>query len=225
MRRQAPRSKSWRIAMHRHALRARVTDHGVVCGGGIGRSAQSQTTTGAPGGICDKPRRWRMPLAKAASEMVRGEAIGSVSRKMDAGRLAQLRSRACDLRPEAPAEPKRSRRDWKAPAAAQREYSRCANGSTSRMKGEVRARVSSGQRPAGQRGGSPTGSGGRGGWSRQMVGARPGCAAWPPASGLPLTVGRLRPLGRSCAGSRNRRDSWAGRVGRPLGSLLHADGA
>jgi hypothetical protein len=36
-----------------------------------------------------------MPLAKAASEMVRGGAIGSVSRKMDAGRLAQLRRRAC----------------------------------------------------------------------------------------------------------------------------------
>jgi hypothetical protein len=30
-----------------------------------------------------------MPLAKAASEMVRGAAIGSMSRKMDAGRLAQ----------------------------------------------------------------------------------------------------------------------------------------
>jgi hypothetical protein len=132
-------------------------------GGGVGGSAQSQAP-GATGGICDKPRRWRMPLAKAASEMVRGEAIGSVSRKVDAGRLAQLRSRACDLGPEAPAEPKRSRRDWKAPATAQREYSRCANGSSSRMTGEVRARVSSGQGPAGQRGGSPTGSGGGGGW-------------------------------------------------------------
>jgi hypothetical protein len=77
--------------------------------GGVRRAAQSQATTGAPGGICDKPRR--MLLAKAASEMARGAAIGSVSRKMDAGRLAQLRSRACDLRPAAPAEPKRSRRD------------------------------------------------------------------------------------------------------------------
>jgi hypothetical protein len=75
-------------------------------------------------------------------------AIGSVSSKMDAGRLAQLRSCACDLRPAAPAEPKPSRRDWKAPAAAQREYSRCADGSTSRMTGKVRARVSSGQRRA-----------------------------------------------------------------------------
>jgi hypothetical protein len=109
---------------------------------------QSQATIGAPGGICDKPRRWRMPLAKAASEMVRGGAIGSVSRKMDAGRLAQLRSRACDLRPAAPAVLERSRRDWKAPAAAPREYSQCADGSISRMTGEVRARVSSGHRPA-----------------------------------------------------------------------------
>jgi hypothetical protein len=80
-------------------------------GGGVGHSAQSQATIGAPGGICDKPRRWRMPLAKVAFEMVRGAAIRSVSRKMDAGRLAQLRSRACDLRPAVPAAPKRSRRD------------------------------------------------------------------------------------------------------------------
>jgi hypothetical protein len=31
-----------------------------------------------------------MPLAKAASEMVRGGAIGSVSRKMDAGAAAEI---------------------------------------------------------------------------------------------------------------------------------------
>jgi hypothetical protein len=74
---------------HRPALRASVTDHGVVWGWGrVGRSAQSHATIRAPGGIFDKPRQWRMPLAKAASERVRGAAIGSVSRKMDAGRLA-----------------------------------------------------------------------------------------------------------------------------------------
>jgi hypothetical protein len=44
-------------------------------GGGVGRSAQSHATIGAPGGICDTPRRWRMPLAKAASEMVRDREI------------------------------------------------------------------------------------------------------------------------------------------------------
>jgi hypothetical protein len=92
------------VLAHHHALRASVTYHGMVCGG-IGCSAQSQAATGAPGSNCDKPRRRPMPLAKAAPQMVRGAAIRSVSRKMNAGRLVQLRSRACALRPAALAEP------------------------------------------------------------------------------------------------------------------------
>jgi hypothetical protein len=76
-----------------------------------------------------------MRLAKAAFKMVRGAAFASVSRKMDTGWLAQLRSCACDLRPAAPAASKLCRRDWKAPAAAQRKYSLCDDGSTSLMTG------------------------------------------------------------------------------------------
>jgi hypothetical protein len=116
----APSSKK-QVVAHRYALRASVTDYGMVCrggGGGVGRLEQSQAIAGAPGGICDTFRRERMPLVKAVSRMVRGAAIGSVPRKMEAERLAQLCSGACDLRPAATAAQKRSRMDRKAPAAA-----------------------------------------------------------------------------------------------------------
>jgi hypothetical protein len=65
---------------------------------------------------------------------------------MNAERLAQLRSLACYSRPATLASQNRSGRDWKAPAAAWREYSHCAEGSTSPMIGELRTRTSSGHR-------------------------------------------------------------------------------
>jgi hypothetical protein len=69
------------------------------------------------------------------------------------------------------------------------------------------------------------GSGGGGSLDRQREGTRLGLAAWPPASGLPLTVGRLWPPGRPCAGNQIPHDAAAGRAGHPHGSLRHLDNA
>jgi hypothetical protein len=70
---------------------------------------QSQATIEAPSSICDKPRR--MPLVKATFGMVREAAVGSVSRKNEAERLAQLCSCACNFWSAAPSVPDQFRRD------------------------------------------------------------------------------------------------------------------
>jgi hypothetical protein len=70
---------------------------------GSGCSEQLQATTGAPAGISDMPRLFRMALAKVASGMVGEAAMGRMSMKVDEARQAQLCNRAWDLSPAAPA--------------------------------------------------------------------------------------------------------------------------
>lgn len=79
-----------------------------------------------PGGIGERPSRWRSPLENAASGRWRVGAVGRTSMKIDASRHAELRRRAWVRWPLAVPSFTCSRRASKATAATCREKKDCA---------------------------------------------------------------------------------------------------